>query len=197
MMLACAESYAASMQFFGTSNFASSEASGDRVRFLIQRASVMAPVPTANIGATDTTIDFWLKGAASDNATGNPDCTGGSGWIGGHIVIDQDIAGKSNQGIPAASWGISLNGQRLAYGVRGRFDVGVTLCANINVVNDQWCHVAFQRRVSDGRLWIFVDGQLVAGSSGDKSYPKDLQTTQYSRCEHCIAVALLPKAQAR
>jgi hypothetical protein len=171
----------ASMRFFGTSNYASSAVAGDRVRVFIGGS----PSPSANIGATDTTIEFWLKGNAADNSTSAPTCgssgpfAGSDGWIPGHIIIDQDLAGSSSQGIASADWGISLGANTIAYGVRGRAEAGITICSNVGVLNGLWRHVAIQRRVNDGRMWLFVDGALTAtgiGASGDKSYPPALIT---------------------
>jgi hypothetical protein len=62
---------AASIRFFGTSNYPSSAVAGDRVRVYIGGS----PSPSANIGATDTTIEFWMKGNASDHIGDAPNCT--------------------------------------------------------------------------------------------------------------------------
>jgi hypothetical protein len=173
--------HAASMRFFGTSNYPSSADAGDRVRVYIGGPNT----PSANIGATDTTIEFWMKGRATDNSVGAPNCqssgpfAGSDGWIPGHIIIDQDLAGESNQGIASADWGISVGANTIAYGVRGRTEAGIAICSNVGVLNGLWRHVAIQRRVSDGRMWIFVDGALTAtgvGATGDKSYPPLLIT---------------------
>lgn len=176
---------AASMRFFGTSNYASAADARDRVRVLIDAT----PARSANIGATDTTVEFWLKADAASNSDGASACptavfrgiTFGppDQWIPGHIVIDQDIAGAN--GAMHADWGISVAPGYIAYGLRGRTVEGTTLCANVPVLNNAWHHLAFQRRVSDGRLWIFVDGVLRAtalGAPGDASYGSGFATSR-------------------
>jgi hypothetical protein len=179
--LGCGESGANSIRFFGGSPYANAVDAHDRVRIRIDAL----PAASANIGATDTTVEFWMKAAAAENSTGTPNCTGTGSfeapdrWIPGHIIIDQDIAGASPASGAYADWGVSVGGTTLAYGVRGRSGGGITICSNTGVLDNAWHHVALQRRVSDGRLWIFVDGALTAtgiGAAGDKSYPANFQT---------------------
>lgn len=173
------------MRFFGTSNYASAADARDRVRVLIDAT----PARSANIGATDTTIEFWLKAESANNNSGAPTCPTSEfrnisfappdRWIPGHIVIDQDIAGAN--GAIHADWGISVAPGYIAYGLRGRTVEGTTLCANVPVLDNAWHHLAFQRRVSDGRMWIFVDGVLRAtavGAPGDASYASGFATSR-------------------
>jgi hypothetical protein len=180
-----AETDAASMRFFGTSNYASAADARDRVRVLIDAS----PARTANVGATDTTIEFWLKAQSANNNSAAATCPTAEfrnitfgppdRWIPGHIVIDQDIAGSN--GATHADWGISVAPGYVAYGLRGRTVEGITICANVPVLDDAWHHLAFQRRVSDGRLWIFVDGVLRAtavGAPGDASYSPGFATSR-------------------
>ncbi|MGL4232232.1 MAG: LamG-like jellyroll fold domain-containing protein, partial [Casimicrobium sp.] len=107
------------------------------------------------------------------------DClTWADGWIYfGHILIDQDIAfGRASGG---ADWGVSVGSNRIAWGVNPANGGGLTVCSNAGVLNNQWRHVALQRRINDGRLWVFVDGELeatVLGGAGDLSYPLNFQT---------------------
>ena len=44
----------------------------------------------ADLGATDFTIEFWMKSTTAQNPSGNPGCSG-VGWINGHIMFDRDI----------------------------------------------------------------------------------------------------------
>jgi hypothetical protein len=133
----------------------------DRVRIPID-----PPVP-ADVGATDFTIEWWMKATLEQN--GSPSCTpGGDNWISGNIVFDRDIWGPGDYG----DYGISLAGGRIAFGANNG-DSGETLCGSVLVADGSWHHVAVTRRRSDGLLRIFVDGQLdgqVDGPDGDVSY---------------------------
>jgi hypothetical protein len=168
--------HANSIEFFGTSY--DPVRPYDRVKILLDQSG--QPPRPANIGATDVTIEFWIKGNAADHVYSAPDRCGnnGSGWIGAHILIDQDVAGGPSNG----AWGVSLGGGNgvLAFGARSSQGAGVTLCTTTNVLNGQWRHIALQRNVSTGRLWIFVDGALNAtaiGIPGDMSYLDNANTS--------------------
>ena len=67
-----------------------------------------------------------------------------------------------------------MTGGRLAFGVSGGGTGDLTICGTTNVLDDQWHHIAVQRRRSDGWMWLYVDGTLEAqanGPDGDISYP--------------------------
>ena len=128
------------------------------------------PGPPADVGADDFTIEFWMKAAAADNAAEAIACGDNVAWINGNIVVDRD---RYNQG---RKWGLSLAGGRWVAGVTDEANVSRTLCAQTFVLDDAWHHIAFQRRISDGQMWIFLDGEIDGmeiGPPGDISYPDD------------------------
>jgi hypothetical protein len=122
-----------------------------------------------NVGATDFTVEFWLKGAlAANTATG---CSAANdAWINGNIVIDRDVYGGGDHG----DYGIALLGGKVVFGSSAG-GAGATVCGNAMVLDGAWHHVAATRRASDGRLQVWVDGVLdaqVASSpaAGNVSY---------------------------
>lgn len=133
----------------------------DRVKIPID-----PPVP-ADIGATDFTLEFWMKASAADNTAPAINCASNN-WISGNIVFDRDRFDQDR------NYGISIAGGSIAFGVMGSGFSAATICSSRNVLDGQWHHVAVQRRLSDGRMWIYIDGVLEAqgdGPTGDASYP--------------------------
>jgi len=125
-----------------------------------------APVRPADIGATDFTIEFWLKAETGAN-TGSVTCSQNDGWITGNIIFDRDIYNAGDYG----DFGIALNGGMVAFGLSVGGD-GTTLCGSRTVADNQWHHVAVTRRTNGG-MTIFVDGQPdgnMPGAAGDASY---------------------------
>lgn len=124
------------------------------------------PLP-ADVGATDFTLEWWMKATLGENGSGS--CVpGGDNWIYGNIIFDRDIWGPGDYG----DYGVSLANGRIAFGVNNG-DSGTTLCGATDVADGGWHHIAVIRRRSDGLLRIFVDGQLdaeVDGPDGDVSY---------------------------
>jgi hypothetical protein len=141
----------------------------DRVKIRIDDPALPADVgPPVDVGATDFTIEFWVKGLAAEN-TGTVSC-GSNSWINGNILIDRD---RYNQG---RNHGISFGGGQVAFGVMDAAMNADTICGTSLVLDGEWHHVAVQRRRSDGRMQIWVDGTLEAeadGPDGDISYPDD------------------------
>jgi hypothetical protein len=149
-----------SLRFFG-----SGRNDVDRVKIPID-----PPVP-ADVGKIDFTIEFWIKGMDDENdAYVLITCGDNNDWINGNIVIDRDRF--TNR---AAKYGLSINlDGTLVVGVVNADDETQTLCGTTSVLDSQWHHIAFQRRRSDGWLWLFVDGRLQSqadGPDGDISYP--------------------------
>lgn len=140
----------------------------DRVKIRIDDpASYNDPGPPADVGATDFTIELWLR-PTSGNAAGSFSCGNNYNWIRGNIVFDRD---RYSQG---RSFGLSLGAGRVAFGIASASWETITLCGGPDLRDGGWHHVAIQRRRSDGYLWLYVDGQLRAqarGPSGDISYP--------------------------
>ena len=143
----------------------------DRVKIRIDDPNLANDVgPGVDVGATDFTIEFWLKGDAADNSSAAITCGANYDWIYGNIIFDRD---RFNQG---RAFGISIAGGNVVFGVLNEAINSYTLCGSSHVLDGNWHHVAVQRRISDGWLWLFVDGNLEAqvdGPNGDISYPDD------------------------
>jgi hypothetical protein len=156
---------AASLRFRGHGGSA-----GDNFVFPDRVKIWSAPPAAANVGATDFTIEFWMRATADENPNPAQACGFGIAWTNSHIVIDRD---RYNQG---RKFGIGILGGAIAFGASS--DVtDYTLCGTANVLDGAWHHVAVGRRFADGRMWIWVDGGLDAtgpasgGPAGDLSYP--------------------------
>ena len=168
-LLCAATSVAAgSLRFFGTGALDT-----DRVKIRVD------PPTKADVGATDFTIDFWLRALPGDNA-GIVSCGVNDGWITGNVVIDRDIYGLG------PDFGIALGrrtpaaGSLVAFGLSDAGGAGTVLCGTSDVADGNWHHVAVQRRLSDGRVWLFVDGRLEAtgtGPAGSLAYPDGRATS--------------------
>jgi len=140
----------------------------DRVKILVEGRSI-------NVGG-DFTIEWWMKAQLSENPSSTCMSAPGDLWIFGNILFDRDVYGSGDYG----DYGISLAGGRIAFGVN-REGSGFTLCGSIPVADGNWHHIAVTRRQSDGRMQIFVDGQLDAsgfGPPGDIRY-RDGRSTSY------------------
>lgn len=140
----------------------------DRVKIRIDDPATTAAGPPVDVGATDFTIEFWLRGLRTDNRAAAISCGQNYRWIDGNIVFDRD---RYEQG---RNFGISLGAGRIVFGVTG--STPRTICGSTDVLDGQWHHVAVQRRRSDGWLWLYVDGVVEAqadGPDGDMSYPDD------------------------
>ncbi len=142
----------------------------DRVKIRIDDPASTTGAFPADIGAADITLEFWLRARAADNTAGAVTCGANVAWINGNVVIDRDRYNQDRK------FGLSLGAGRVVFGVSGDGTGDRTLCGTTSVLDDAWHHIAVQRRRSDGRLWLFVDGALQAetdGPDGDISYPDD------------------------
>jgi len=142
----------------------------DRVRIAVDDPSNANAGPPVDVGATDLTIEFWMKASAADNGAGNVSCGFNANWKNGNVVLDRDRSGADR------NFGVSIGGGKLVFGVSGNATGSYTLCGSRNVLDARWHHVALERRLSDGAMWIYVDGVLDAqasGPGGDVSYPDD------------------------
>lgn len=154
-----------SLRFFGTGT-----GDIDRVKVpLLDTNGTQRPV---NFGATDFTLEFWIKGTKLDNPT--VPCTTGTigkdAWANGAIVIDRDVLGDGDFG----DYGVALFGGRVAFGV-AHSSGGATACGARDVLDGGWHHVALTRQRASGELKIFVDGAqdvmvIDSGASGDVNY---------------------------
>jgi glucose/arabinose dehydrogenase len=152
-----------SLRFFGAG-----AGDVDRVKIRIDDPANALPGPPADVGATDFTIEFWLKASAAENTAGAAACGPNNDWIAGNIVVDRDTLSNDRK------YGISIAGGKIVFGVSGDGTGTYSLCSLSSVLDGAWHHVAAQRRRSDGFLWLFIDGNLEAqilGPGGDISYP--------------------------
>jgi hypothetical protein len=127
-----------------------------------------------DVGATDMTVEWWMKTLLSENSS--PACLpGGESWLDGNVILDRDIAGDGDHG----EYGVSLMDGKIAFSVHNG-TISDTLCGTISVADNEWHHLALTRNNSTGQMRIFVDGELdveVIGPTGDISY-RDGRTTQ-------------------
>jgi len=155
-----------SIRFFGNGG-----TYDDRVLIRLDDPTLPAdPSPAVDLGATDFTIEFWMKARAEDNPNVITSCGPGIGWVESNIIIDRD---RHSQ---APTFGIGLSSSALLFAVCDAAYDCHTLCGSTSVLDNQWHHVAVQRSLS-GTMTILVDGitdvTLDSGLSGDISYPDD------------------------
>lgn len=141
-----------SLRFYGTG-------AGDIDRVKIPISNTQGISLPVNIGATDFTIEFWMRFVPGENTSG-PCTEGEDTWIYGNILFDRDIFGAPDYG----DFGISLYGGRIAFGVHNGAS-GYTICSNGTLAAGQWHHVAVTRR-TNGEMRIFVNGTLSRSASG-------------------------------
>jgi len=141
----------------------------DRVKIPID-----PPVP-ADVGATDFTLEWWMKAVPGEN--GSAACSpGGTNWFFGNTIFDRDIYGDGDNG----NFGVSIAGGRIAFGV-GKGSESETICGTTDLADAQWHHVAVVRSIS-GEMKIFVDGVLEGsgtGPVGDVTY-RDGRSTSWA-----------------
>jgi len=143
----------------------------DRVKIRIDDPDTDEPGPPVDVGATDFTIEFWMRAIRGENPARRVDCGPNAAWTYGNIVIDRDRYSQDRE------YGISLAGGRVVFGVRGAPEDPLTICGSTRVDDSAWHHVAVTRARADGSLRLFVDGRIDAsaprGPLGDISYPDD------------------------
>jgi hypothetical protein len=141
----------------------------DRVKIPLRDADNRAT--GANIGATDFTIELWLRARPGANPAAAVECGENFDWIHGNIVLDRD---RFNQG---RAHGLSIAGGTLVFGVANEAEQKRTVCGRARVDDDLWHHVAVTRSVATGSVRIYVDGRIdgevQSGPAGDISYPAD------------------------
>ncbi|GBD27467.1 hypothetical protein HRbin30_02814 [bacterium HR30] len=142
----------------------------DRIKIPVDDPNNNNPGPPVDVGATDFTLEFWVKGSTTENTAPAMTCGSNVNWIFGNILFDRDRFNQDRK------FGFSFGNGRAVFGVSGEGTGDFTLCGTSNILDNSWHHVAVQRRRSDGYLWLFVDGALEAsadGPDGDISYPDD------------------------
>lgn len=140
----------------------------DRVKILVDDPSGQRTYD-ADVGATDMTIELWLRARPGENPAGAAACGDADAWIYGNVVLDRD---RYSQG---RKFGLSIADGRVVFGLTGEDGTAVSLCSATRVDDDRWHHVAVTRSVAGGAIRLFVDGtpegQELAGPAGDVSYP--------------------------
>ncbi len=136
----------------------------DRVKIPVVQNNTSLPM---NIGATDFTIEFWMRFVPNENQSGA--CVEGNDtWINGNIIFDRDIFGTPDYG----DFGISLYGGKIAFGVHNG-STGYSICGNTLLSANTWHHIAVTRTTT-GVMRIFVNGNLdrsyANGPTGNISY---------------------------
>jgi hypothetical protein len=127
---------------------------------------------SADVGAGEFTVEWWMRGTRSANAGGAPTCGPGLyGWITGRTVVDRDRWPTS--GADGRDWGVSVGTDGVvAFGASDGTSSATACTTGVDVLDGAWHHVAVQRRA--GMLEVRVDGALrgsVGAPSGDLSYP--------------------------
>lgn len=154
----------------------------DRVKISLDDPATTLPGPPVDVGATDFTIEFWMRALDAENNAGVVACGANVDWIYGNVVIDRDRFSLGRK------YGLSIDGAgRIVFGVTNEAQQSFTICGTASVLDGQWHHVTVQRRISDGWLWLYVDGVLQAqadGPDGDISYP-DNATPSYQGLLYC------------
>jgi hypothetical protein len=139
----------------------------DRLKIRLTDLSQGAP---ADVGATDFTLEWWMKALPGENNTPFAICSASDAWRAGNILMDRDRAGQ------VRDYGVSMAGGRLVFGVRGEDNSELNLCGTGSLDDGTWHHVVLQRRALDGWMWMYMDGVLQAqgdGPDGDISYPNN------------------------
>lgn len=155
----------------------------DRVKIRIDDPANNSPGPPADIGATDFTIEFWMRATAAENGAGAVTCGDNVAWIFGNIIIDRDRYGQGRK------FGISMAGGAIVFGMSSDA-ANLTICGTRRVDDDAWHHVAVTRDLDTGALQLFVDGALDAsassGPTGDVSYPDNGVPASSCNGQPCI-----------
>lgn len=145
------------------------------LRIVVDDPNTSTPGPSADVGATDFTLEAFVRGTTTDNDRPAVDCGATGSWTGANLIFDRHRIG----GGETRSFGVGASNGRVVFGVTGPGGSATTLCGSRAVLDGFWHHVAAQRRRSDGRMTIWVDGVLDAsadGPDGDVSYPDDAAT---------------------
>jgi hypothetical protein len=132
-----------------------------------------APPRPVDIGATDFTMEFWLKATPGEN-NGAATCGANAGWITANTILDRDTFGDGDYG----DFGVALSQGVIAVGASVGA-TGTTVCSSLPVADGEWHHVAAVRRLN-GAVQLFVDGQPAGagqGTAGDASYRDGRSTT--------------------
>jgi hypothetical protein len=162
-----------SLRFLG-----SGAVDGDRLKIAVDDPLNTYSGPPVDVGATDFTLEWWVKALPGDNAAAGVSCGANANWVYGNTILDRDRLNQDRD------YGVSLAGGRIVVGISGPGTGNLTLCTTTRVDDGLWHHIAVVRNrwtgtttpVVDGEAWVFIDGRLEAhavGPGGDLSYPDD------------------------
>lgn len=125
------------------------------------------PSKPVNVGATDFTIEWWMKATSGVNTLTGPTAGANYSWVDGNIIIDRDTLGDNSFG----DFGVSLDNERIAFGLENGSGSQRTIIGTIDVCDGAWHHVAVTRNRSNGDMAVYVDGTrdafFAGGPSGD------------------------------
>ena len=163
--------YNTSLRFFG-----SGAVDGDRLKIPVDDPLNGYSGPPIDVGATDFTLEWWMKALPGDNDAGAVTCGANTNWVYGNTILDRDRLNQDRD------YGVSLADGRVVVGFTGAGTGSLTLCTTSRIDDGLWHHVALVRNrwngtstpVLDGEVWVFIDGRLEAhavGPGGDLSYP--------------------------
>ncbi|MGH2605584.1 MAG: LamG-like jellyroll fold domain-containing protein, partial [Anaerolineales bacterium] len=141
----------------------------DRLKIRMTDTNTSSSGPPADVGASDFTLEWWMKALPGNNRAPAVTCGGNINWIYGNTVLDRDRYNQDRK------YGVSLGDGRVVFGVSGEGTGDLTICGTTDVRDGAWHHVVVERRRLDGFMWLFVDGALQAsadGPDGDISYPE-------------------------
>jgi murein DD-endopeptidase MepM/ murein hydrolase activator NlpD len=148
----------------------------DRLKIAVDDPSNSFVGPPIDVGATDFTLEWWMKALPGENTAPAVICGSNSDWVHGNTLLDRDRFDQDRD------FGVSLADGRIVFGVSGPGNGSLTVCTSSRVDDGRWHHIAIVRNrgtetspaVTDGELWIFIDGHMeahVLGPTGDISYP--------------------------
>ncbi len=117
-------------------------------------------IPPAGAGASDFTVEFRIRGLPAERE-GGAGPGGGDAWMDGCIAIDRE----GGEGGERGGFGVCVGEGRVTFECAGT-EGGATIRGTSTILDGAWHLVAVDRRLSDGRMRIFVDGALEASGDG-------------------------------
>src|SRR5262245_40670143 len=118
---------AASLRFYGNGS-----GGIDRVRIPVDDPANSNPGPPVDVGATDFTIEFWMKAGAAENPTPPAVCGANQNWTNGNVIVDRDRLGADRK------FGVSIAAGKIVFGVSGDGTGDRTICGARNLLDDLW-----------------------------------------------------------
>ena len=69
---------------------------GNGTGFIDRVEITIDPQVPADIGATNFTLEWWMKASLAENSSPGASCGSEAGWISGNILLDRDIFGPGD-----------------------------------------------------------------------------------------------------